>query len=289
MAIDSITQGNLDVAEWMEKPFDGKDSVRSIKPCVLQLASKKKGAKSDGPMPLEQVTHHRCPTRDAMSWIGLYSKVFEFRHPFHARRNSRPVCRGISCGWAIVRVKESKIIGVMCGVIQVEENSEYWVRCDDLRRKIQPLLTPAPSRVFSEGFISRGNATDALSFQLRAAIAMEVTASHGIPFCEVLPQVWKAELGVKGGEVDKDVIKRHIEALVGCRFPEKLPNTNGGRDLKFRTDTSDAVGIGIYGARQHDDVSFAQPFTISSPALALPKRGEKRKLDADSTQKKRSS
>lgn len=179
----------------------------------------------------------------------------------------------LSCGWAIIQVKEGRLMSVDCGVIQVDTSSTVLGdRLNDLKLQIQPLLTPAPSIVFVESYHGqnsqhRREQTDVISYSLRAVIAMEAS-SRGITLEEVAPQSWKVAIGVAGNEADKSAIQAKLEATFGESFPAKMPNPNGGRAINFKHDASDATGIGLWGVRKHHlALSFAAPVPISMPSL----------------------
>ena len=176
----------------------------------------------------------------------------------------------LSCGWAILQVREGVVVSVAVGAIQVD-GADVGARCNDLKRAIQPLLIPAPAYVLVESFHGHGRAVDAISYHLRSVIAME-TNSSGISLTELAPQSWKSAIGVSGGEADKAVIKTKLESTFNANFPAKIPNVSSGRAIKFKTDASDAAGIALAGAmQQHASISFAPQLAISAPAI-----GEKR-------------
>ena len=184
-----------------------------------------------------------------------------------------------STGWAIMNVVADQVMSVSIGAIQVE-GADAGARCNDLKRQIQPLLTPTPSHVFVESFHGHGRAVDAISFYLRAAIFME-TSARDIAVTELAPQSWKSNIGVSGAEADKAVIKAKLQCTFGASFPSKLPNPSSGRQINFKTDASDAAGIALAGAKQaHTSLTLATPVVISAPSI-----GEKR-LDANAGAKK---
>ena len=175
---------------------------------------------------------------------------------------------------------EGQLISVDCGVIQVDSScTTVGDRCNDLKRRLQPLLSPLPAAVFVESFHGHGSTTDTISISLRAVIAMEMSA-RGIALHECTPQSWKATIGVAGNEVDKSIIKAKLEATLGASFPPKMPNPNGGRAVNFMTDASDAAGIGLWGLQNHHaSLSYAAPVVISMPSFPPPEtasRGQKR-------------
>lgn len=175
----------------------------------------------------------------------------------------------LSCGWAVLQVAAGEIVSVAVGVIQVE-GTDVGTRCNDLKRQIQSLLTPPPAEVLVESFHGHSRASDAISFQLRAVIAMEA-GSREIPLKELAPQTWKNAIGVSGGETCKATIKSKIEATLGASFPSKLPNPRSGRTVAFRDDASDALGIALAGAQQRHTL-WHTSIEILAPAIA----GEKR-------------
>ena len=179
----------------------------------------------------------------------------------------------LSCGWAVLDVMANQVVSVAVGAIQVD-GSDLGTRCNDLKRRIQPLLTPPAASIFVESFFTKGQATDAISIALRGVIAMEANAC-GIPLEEVAPQSWKSAIGVGGSEKDKTVIKSKLESTFGAEFPSKLPNESSGRSINFKDDASDAAGIALWGVKQrHDPISIVAPVTITTPMLQS--RGVKR-------------
>jgi len=192
----------------------------------------------------------------------------------------------------VLQVKSEQLIAVDCGVIDVTAVSGDGARCAALRRELQPLFDPPPVAVFSEKFFahpptkgkgggssssgggSSGHQGVAINYKLRGVVEEEV-ATRDLPFADAQPNEWKSSIGVGGNEEDKTVIKAKLEATFGAQFPAKLPNPNGGRDLNFRTDASDAVGIGVWGLqRQHASLSMASPIVISTPALRTGTRAQ---------------
>lgn len=112
------------------------------------------------------------------------------------------------------------------------------------------------------------------------------TSSLQITLDEAAPQSWKSSIGVAGNEADKAVIRAKLETTFGASFPVKMPNPNGGRDIKFRTDASDAAGIGLWGVqKRHPSLSFANPVAISTPIWqperSAPGSSRKRALETE--------
>merc|ERR1712224_451156 len=95
-------------------------------------------------------------------------------------------------------------------------------------------------------------------------------ASCGVPCDEVNASAWKAE--VSSHDADKTAVLSAIESRFGTKFPSHLPVD--GKNLKFKHDASDAVGIGIWGVRQqHPSLIYTGSVTIRAPSL-----GESRPL-----------
>jgi Holliday junction resolvasome RuvABC endonuclease subunit len=183
----------------------------------------------------------------------------------------------LSCGWALLEVTNALVVtSVSVGVIQVDggDRGDVGARCNDLKRAIIPLMTPPPACVVVESYHGHARASDAISFSLRAVIAMETNARN-ILLVELAPQTWKSDIGVSGNEIDKEVIKIKLESMLGSQFPAKLPNPTTGRLINFRYDASDALGIALAGARQHHTgLSFASPLVISAPTVGAKRVAE---------------
>ena len=194
----------------------------------------------------------------------------------------------LCCGWAVIHVKAEQLVSVSVGAIQIDSSAtNVGSRCNDLKRQIQPLLSPPPALVFLESFVGHSKPTDEISYALRAAIKMELNPPNPlIPFEEAMPQTWKSAIGVAGNEKDKGAVKAALERTFGASFPDKIP---GGRSMvKFKDDASDAAGIGVWGIRQHHpSLSFATPVEICAPAIAARSDGKRTASSGDGGKKAR--
>ena len=92
----------------------------------------------------------------------------------------------LSCGFSIVQLNASgEILSIDMGVLDVSDKSlTDGARCLELQRLLRPLLSPRPDHVYVEPFFGHGRQCDAISYMLRAAIAM-VLAEHEIVAAEV--------------------------------------------------------------------------------------------------------
>jgi len=200
----------------------------------------------------------------------------------------------LSCGWAVLHVKDATVVAVDCGVIDVKSIEGDGARGLALRKALQPLLTPPPARVFFESyFAARSQHGMDVNIKVRMAIEMAV-AEHHIACEEVTVQTWRSDVVDEAGKATmtaagktakaakgtadeskaqtalktalKRAVKESLERSFSCTFPANLPISS--RMLKFRDDASDAVGVGLWGARQqHASLSCATPVRISTPAL----------------------
>jgi len=178
----------------------------------------------------------------------------------------------ISSGFSVIQLDSAGgILSISVGVLDVSDKSlaSDGARCNDLQRQLRPLLTPPPDRVYVESFFGHGRQCDAISYMLRAAIAMELAANE-IDRVEVAPQSWKKT--VAHGNADKAAVKSAIEERMDFRFPVSL--FIRGRWLKFRDDASDATGIALHGVAQlHGSISFAESFLVEAPGLPKARPG----------------
>lgn len=181
----------------------------------------------------------------------------------------------LSCGWALLQVKDNRLLSIACGVLKVVDASCLGTRGIDLQAQLRPLLDPPPAHVFVEAYFAHGQHGVEVNYHLRAAISMEL-AGRSIEYTQVAPQSWKAVVA-GSGNADKAAVKAALEASLGSLLPSKLPI--GGRWLKdTKGDASDAMGIGIWGVRQRHTSIAIEAVPITAPVLtpASPSGAKKR-------------
>lgn len=164
------------------------------------------------------------------------------------------------CGYAVVDVGETEAHIVSMGVVRACTSSEFqgdWLI--DLRSKIASLLdVHSPSTCYVEDYFFHATQRcgSALNMFYRAAIYM-LMRDRGITYRVVSPSQWKKfvvdrRVGAKppaaGKDAQKIMVKTAIESAFGVRFP--ATTCVDGRNLKFKYDVSDAVGIAIFGLNE---------------------------------------
>lgn len=168
----------------------------------------------------------------------------------------------------MLRVDQGTLLSVDVGVLCVRDVATTDAeRCLELETLLAPLLEEAPDVVAMERYFAHEDKQRglALNYAVRTTIELAVRRLR-IPLKLVTPNTWKSVLGASGKETDKEVLKARIEALLGTAFPDKLPIRQTPH--KFRTDASDATGIGLWMAMTHAGkrkLTVAPTFALATP------------------------
>jgi len=158
----------------------------------------------------------------------------------------------LSTGFAVVLIDGQQPLRLdRVGVICVRKSGDdIGVRMNELYRQLEILHREHGfERIAMEGFASQGRAVDDVSICLRGLIRM-FAASHSIPCDVAMPQTWKA--AVAAGKADKEVIAQAVKARFGPALPSQVWVHEAGdkrRRVDIGHDSTDAVGIAIWGAR----------------------------------------
>lgn len=202
-----------------------------------------------------------------------------------------------SCtGWVLFDVTDGEASIIEYGAIEVDKTAESeGHRMLSLRTQLGQVLNKLPqnpkhAHIESFFFHKRTCNGSEINVILRAAV-YQLLAERGVPYTLHPPTHWKKFIGGTAVPRKSDIAKFGkakagkayiIEALAekyGIHFPSHT--RIGGRRLAFKTDISDAVGIGIYGmvcqtpnlrimAHDSREPVLNLPASSTSPAVALP-------------------
>ena len=191
-----------------------------------------------------------------------------------------------SCtGWVLFDVTDGEANIIEYGAIEVDKNAESeGHRMLSLRTQLDQVLrkvpnTPKHAHIESFFFNKRTCNGSEINVILRAAV-YQLLAERGIPYTLHPPTHWKKFIGGSAVPRKSDIAKfckskagkAYIVEALGDKYAIHFPTHTriGGRRLTFKSDISDAVGIGIYGMVCQTPNLRIMPHDSREPVLNIP-------------------